>query len=45
MSSCCFFFNFEGMEESQVETIDTICQNIQLLASIFQEYVSKDFYS
>lgn len=27
------------MEQSQLETIDTICQNIQLMASILQEYV------
>lgn len=27
------------MEQTQLETIDTICQNIQLMASILQEYV------
>jgi hypothetical protein len=29
------------MEQSQLETIYTICQNIQLSASILQEYVSQ----
>lgn len=29
------------MEQSQLETIDNICQNIQLMASILQEYVRK----
>jgi hypothetical protein len=27
------------METSQIEIIDSICQNIQLLASIAQDYV------
>ena len=29
------------MEQSQLGTIDTICQNIQLMASVLQEHVSK----
>ncbi|CAF3572491.1 unnamed protein product [Rotaria socialis] len=28
----------QGMEKSQLETIDTICQNIQMMASVLQEY-------
>jgi hypothetical protein len=27
------------MEQSQLETIDTICQNMQLMASVLQEFV------
>ena len=29
------------METSQIETIDSICRNIQLLASIAEDYVSE----
>ncbi|CAF1352372.1 unnamed protein product [Rotaria sordida] len=28
----------QGMEQSQLETIDAICQNIQLMASVLQEH-------
>jgi hypothetical protein len=30
------------MEQSQLGTIDTICEKIQLMAAILQEYVRKD---
>jgi len=29
------------MEQSQLETIHTICQNMQLMASVLQEFVRK----
>ena len=31
------------MEQSQLETIDTICQNMQLMASVLQEFVRKTY--
>jgi len=33
------FYN-QGMEQPQVEIIDTVCQNLQLIASLIQNYVS-----
>ncbi|CAF4406459.1 unnamed protein product, partial [Rotaria sp. Silwood2] len=29
----------QGMEQSQLETIDAICQNIQLMASVLQQHI------
>lgn len=36
-----FIFSIQGMEQSQIETIDTVCQNLQMIASLIQNHVRR----